>query len=223
MLAVFACVMCMVNAFARDVNREKREVTEFTRIEVSKGANISLIQADRFELEVVTEGCPTADVETIVKGDVLTVKMKKKTKGSAVEVFVYFKDIESVKVKSGASVTTDCSFDHKGLFTLEVEPKCEADMELYVDELNVVGSSCSIELRGKATKQKVEIAGTFKDSKYDAESLVSDDVEIYASGCGAVVNAQKTLNAEAVGSDIKYVGDPEISKKESSGGSIGKN
>lgn len=215
----------LVSAHADDdVNKEKREVPEFVRIEVAKGANVTLIQADRYELEVVTQGCPTADVDTRVENDVLMVKMKKKTKGSAVQVFVYFKDIESVLVKTGASIRTEdgCSFDHKGKFSMEIDAKCEAEMELYVDELEVEASSCQITLSGRANKQVVSIKGTFKDSKYDAESLRSEDVDIYASGCGAIVNASKTLVAEAVGSDIRYVGDPEVQKEVSSRGTVEK-
>lgn len=206
------------------VSKEQREVVEFNRVEVAKGANVTLIQADRYDIEVVTQGCPTTDVDTRVENSTLMVKMKKKTKGSAVQVFVYFKDIEAVKVKTGASVRTEDggSFDRKGKFTMEIDAKCEAEMELYVDELEVNATSCQITLSGRANKQVVDIRGTFKDSKYDAESLRSEDVEIYASGCGAIVNASKTLIAEAVGSDIRYVGQPDVQQKVSSRGTVQK-
>lgn len=61
-------------------NKEDRKLSDnFTTIEVSKGANVSLIDCDKTALEVVTDGCPTSDVETIVKNGTLTVKMKKRT------------------------------------------------------------------------------------------------------------------------------------------------
>jgi len=217
------CVLCVQSAWADDdVNKEQREVSEFSVIEAAKGLNVILVQCDHFALEVVTQGCPTSDVETTVKKDRLIAKMKKRTPGSAVSVFVYFKDIEAVYVKTGASVETHdgCHFEHRGSFLLDVAAKCEAEMDIDVDELVVSSNSCQIALSGKAVQQKVEMSGTVQDSKYDALSLHSEDVEIKASGCDAEIYATKTVKAQAIGCTISCYGGATVDKEESFGGEV---
>ncbi len=205
-----------------DVNKEKREISEFTKLEAAKGLSVMLIQCDHYAIEVVTQGCPTSDVETTVKNGTLYTKMKKKTAGSAVSVFVYYKDIESITIKTGASVETNdgCHLERRGTLTLDVAAKCDAELDIDVDELVVSSNSCSITLSGKAVKQNVKMKGTVKDSKYDAEHLWSEDVDIFASGCDALVYATKHIKAEAIGCTIKYKGDATVEEIVSAKGKV---
>lgn len=203
-------------------NKESRDLAdEFSTIEVTKGANVSLIQCDKTALEVVTDGCPTADVETIVNNGTLTVKMKKRTPGSAVQVMVYFKDLNHIKVKRGASIQTDCLFAHKGKLTLEVGAQSEVQLDIDVDELDVDANTCVINLEGNAKKQKVLIAGTVGQSTYNAEDLESEDVDIKAIDTDAVVSFSNSLKAEAVSCTIRYVGDSaRVSKSTKGNGKV---
>lgn len=222
-ISAVAALIISLNANA-EATKEKREIGTFSQIEASKGVNISLVQCDdKHELEVVTEGCPTSDVDAFVKKDVLYVKMKKRTAGSAVEVFIYFKDVDAVTVKGGASLSTDCLFSHKGKFTLDVASQCEAEMEIEVDELEVFGNTCIITMNGTAKKQVVDISGMLGCCKYDAESLTTEETIINVSSSEAIVNATKTLDATAQGGSIKYTGGAEVIKKESFGGEIKEN
>ena len=196
-----------------DVNKEQRTIEEFTKIEASKGLSVMLIQCDHYGIEAVTQGCPTSDVETVVKNGTLLTKMKKKTAGSAVSVFVYYKDIDAITIKTGASVETNdgCHLEHRGTpLTLDVSAKCEAELDIDVDELVVSSNSCSITLSGKATRQDVRMKGTVRDSKYDAEHLWSEVVNIYASGCDSEIYATKSIKAEAEGCTIRYRGDATV-------------
>ncbi|MBQ2321909.1 MAG: DUF2807 domain-containing protein [Bacteroidales bacterium] len=200
-------------------NKEERALTgDFRAIEVSKGANVSLIQCDKTAMEVVTDGCPTSDVETVVKDGVLSVKMKKRTPGSAVQVFVYFKDLDRISVRRGASISTDCLFAHKGKLTLEVGAQSEASLDLDVTELDVDANTCVIKLEGKAERQNVVVAGTVGISTYNAEELETKHVKIKAIDTDAVVNFSESLTAEAVSCTIKYVGDSSKVKKTTKGG-----
>lgn len=203
-------------------NKESRDLADgFSTIEVTKGANVSLIQCDKTALEVVTDGCPTADVETMVNNGTLTVKMKKRTPGSAVQVMVYFKDLNHIKVKRGASIQTDCLFAHKGKLTLEVGAQSEVQLDLDVDELDVDANTCVINLEGNAKKQKVLIAGTVGQSTYNAEDLESEDVDIKAIDTDAVVSFSNSLKAEAVSCTIRYVGDSaKVSKSTKGNGKV---
>lgn len=213
-LSVFACTLAQ--------NKESRDLADgFSSIEVTKGANVSLIQCDKTALEVVTDGCPTADVETVVNNGTLTVKMKKRTPGSAVQVMVYFKDLSLIKVKRGASIQTDCLFTHKGKLSLEVGAQSEVQLDIDVDELDVDANTCVINLEGNAKKQKVLIAGTVGQSTYNAEDLESDDVDIKAIDTDAVVSFSNSLKAEAVSCTIRYIGDSaKVSKSTKGDGKV---
>ncbi|MCQ2203280.1 MAG: DUF2807 domain-containing protein [Bacteroidales bacterium] len=215
-------MMNVISIKAEDVNKEKREIAEFTKIEAAKGMNIMLIQSDHYELEVVTQGCPTEDVDAIVKKGTLVAKMKKITKGSAVSLYVYYKDIEMVKLKTGATVETvkGCPLESKGTLTLDLAANCEAAMDLDVEELVVTSNSCKIALAGKARKQDVTIRGTVQDSEYDAAKLESEEITIYASGCETDIYATKSIKAEADGCVITCKGGAEVEKIETSGGQI---
>lgn len=207
-LVAALCVLLCTSALA-EVNREKRETTSFNAIEVGKGANISLIQCDKEELEVVTDGCPLEDVETTVKKGTLVVKMKRRTAGSAVQVFVYFKDINSLEVKSGASAQTDCNFKHKGHFMLVVGSRSEATLECDVDEIEVDANSCDITLAGTAQKQVVGVRGTLGNSKYDASSLKTATVDFVGSSVEASVWFTDKLVADVQSGTLKYKGDKD--------------
>lgn len=203
-------------------NKEDRKLSDnFTTIEVSKGANVSLIQCDKTALEVVTDGCPTSDVETIVKNGTLTVKMKKRTPGSAVQVMVYFKDLDHIIVKRGASLETDCLFARKGALKLDVGAQSEVKLDLDVEELNVDANTCVINVEGKATKQNVIIAGTVGESTYNAEDLECKYADVKAIDSEVIINFTESLKAEAISGTIKYIGDgSQVTKTIKGNGSV---
>lgn len=218
--AILSAAM-FTDALAED--HEERNIDGlFTAVEVSKGANVTLVQGEKVGLEVVTDGCPTSDVETFVQNGILTVRMKKRTPGSAVQVKVYFKDIDKVTVRRGASAETDGTFKRKGKLTLDVGAKCEAKMDVDVDELEVDASTCTVELEGRAAKQRVFVAGTVGQAKYDAEDLESEDVTIKAVNSVATVKFSGTLDANSVKSTISYVGDDSKVTKSGSGDVVAK-
>lgn len=203
-----AAMLFATDLFAQ--NKEKRDMPgAFNKIEVSKGANVTISQCDANEgLEIATDGCPTSDVETLVNKGTLIVRMKKRTPGSAVQVIVNCKDFNEIDVKRGATLETSTTFQHKGRFVIGVGAQSEVIMDLEVDELVVDAHTCNIKLQGKATKQNVNIAGTVGSSKYDAEDLVSEDVIIKAVDSEAVVNATRSLEANAISCTIRYKGNP---------------
>lgn len=215
LLSLFVCMSAVAQ-----VNKEKRDITEFASVEAAKGVNIALVQCDKYELEVVTEGCSTSDVETSIKKGKLFVKMKKRTPGSAVQVFIYFKDLNSVTLKGGASVRTDCLFAHKGEFILDLGAQCEAEMEVEIEKLTVEANTSVLMMSGKADSQDVLMTGTLGNCSYDAESLYTKTTQIEVTGAEAVVRASESIEATAVGGKIKCLGGAKVTEKTSFGGEI---
>ncbi len=207
-----------------EVKKEKRELGgDYTRIVVQKGINVSLHQCDVDEIEVVTDGCPTEAIETFIKKGALYIKANKKASGAA-QVFVKFKDFEALDLGFNTSVNTECLFQHKGTFTIEAAAKSEVEMEIETDELVVDANSCTITLNGEAKKQVVQVKGTVKDMKYDALSLKSEDIDIYASDSECDIQFTNSLTAECVSGTITYKGEESgvVEKIESKGGKIEK-
>lgn len=219
LLSVVMTLFCFVATIAQ-VNKEKREIAEFSDIEAAKGVNISLIQCDKYEIEVVTEGCPTQDVETSIKKGKLLVKMKKRTPGSAVQVFVYFKDINSVALKGGASVMTNCLFAHKGEFLLDLGAQCEAEMEVELGKLIVDANTSKVMMSGKADSQEISMTGTLGNCSYDGESLYTKTTLVEVTGAEAVVRASESIEANATGGKITCKGTTNIKESSTFGGEI---
>lgn len=222
---VALCSAFVIGAYSQEVSKEKRDLGgDYTRIVVQKGVNVSLHQCDQDEIEVVTQDCSTTDVDTYIKKGALYIRMKKITKGSAVQVYVKFKDIEAIDLGAGTSINTECVFQHKGTFTIEAAAKSEVEMEIETDELVVDANSCQIVLSGEAKQQNVKVKGTVRDMKYDAISLKSENIDIYASDSECDVQFSNTLSAECVAGTITYKGEESgvTEKIESKGGKIEK-
>ncbi len=207
-LLIFLLLLIANLTFA-EAEKEPRETLEFTAVEASKGVNITLVQCNKFALEVVTDGCPTSDVVTEVKNGTLYVKMSKKTTGSAVQVWVYFKDINSLKVKQGATAETGCHFEHKGDFKIDVGAMSEIDLDVDLDTLIINGNSCNITLAGDAKKQVIDLMGAVVQAEYDATRLVTQDIDITISNTQAQVRFNNSLTANVKSGLLKYLGDEE--------------
>ncbi len=203
-------------------NKENRKLNDsFTTIEVTKGVNVSLIQCDKLALEIVTDNGPTSDVETILKNGTLTVKMKRKTTCTAAQVMVYFKDLEHIIVKRGASIDTDCLFKRDGSLTVDVGAQSEVKLDIDVDELTIDANTCIVNIEGKCNKQNVLMAGVLGQSTYNAENLECKTANVKVISADAVVQFSDSLNAEAFSGTIKFIGDPnQVTKTEKGKGEI---
>lgn len=201
-------LMAMCVAAVAAPQKETRTTEAYTRIEASKGVNISLIQCDdRNNIEVVTDGCPTSDVETYVKEGTLYARVKKRTKGSAVQIYVYFQSIDGVSVKGGASVETDCLLKHSGTFELNVGAQCEANLEVEMNNLTIDGNTCSITLSGKAENHTMSLAGTLGSCNFDGEMFWARNATINVTRANALINIIEKIKAKAVAGKIQVKGD----------------
>lgn len=207
---------------ATNAKREMRSVDgSYTKILANKGLNVAILQSDKNEIEVITDGCPTSDVITEVKKGVLTIKMKKVTKGSAVQVNVSLKDLESIEAKRGASISTECVFVRKGTFNVEVDAQSEVELELECDNLVLKSNSGKAVLTGEVGSMIADLRGAVGDMSLDAENLKVKTIDMKATSVNAVVRFSESLKVDAVGSTITYIGDKEkVSATTSYGGKV---
>ncbi|WP_185968956.1 head GIN domain-containing protein [Carboxylicivirga sp. M1479] len=217
---LFAIVL---SSFAQEPDHTQiRKVGSFDKIKASKGINVTLIEGDKEEIDVHIKNGEVTDVITEVKNRKLTVKMKTKIyKDVHVQVYVTYKRLRDIEAGSGATIDADNTIYAE---SLKLRAGTDANLLLDVDvnNLEVKGSTCKIELEGKTKFQEVNI-GT--GGKYLGFNLESD--EAYAkSTLGSIVEVSvnnKLSGTAGSGGMIYYLGDPaKLEKSENTGGKVKK-
>ena len=195
-------------AIAQDKKSEQRSIGTFNELDADKGINVTLIEGDREKLTVEIVNADLSDVITELKGRTLQIKLKTKIyKDVAVQVYVTYKSIKSIKTGTGAFV------DAEGVLhaeNLDLKAGTGSTIILEIDTKSVSShlSSSKIELVGKTEFQDVT---TNTGGKYIANKLTSKETFVKAStGGSAWVNATDKLEAKtSTGGRVTYNGDPE--------------
>ncbi|MCG8582437.1 MAG: DUF2807 domain-containing protein [Bacteroidales bacterium] len=211
----------LINSLAQEPDHTQlRNVGSFDKIKASKGINVTLIEGDKEQVDVHIKNGEVTDVITEVKNRKLTVKMKTKIyKDVHVQVYVTYRRLREIEAGSGATIDADNTIYAE---SLKLRAGTEANLLLDVDvnNLEVNGSTCKIEIEGKTKYQEVSI-GT--GGKYLAFNLESNETYAKATlGSVVEVTANERLGGTAgSGGVVYYKGDPaKIEKKENTGGKV---
>lgn len=178
---------------------EKRNLSDFTKIDASGAVNVEVAVGNAFVVEVQADDNLLANIKTEKSGDTLKIYSEDRiSPKTTVVIRVSMPEIENFEV-SGAS---------SGNLT-----------NVKADDLGLKASGASkIKIGGTANELKAEASGA---STIDAENLKTESAEVNASGASKTyVSANKDLDAEASGaSKIVYTGEPKNLKQNSSGAS----
>jgi len=199
-----------------------RKVGSFDKVKAAKGINVTLIEGDKEEVDVHIKNAEVNDVITEVKNRKLIIKMKTKIyKDMAVQVYVTYRKLREIEAGSGATIDAENTICAE---SLKLRAGTDANLLLDVDvnNLEVSGSACKIELEGETKFLEVSIGTGGKYLGYNLSST-----EAYAkSTLGSVVevSVKDKLGATAgSGGVVYYKGDPsKIEKKENTGGKVRK-
>jgi hypothetical protein len=211
----------LLSSFAQQPDHTQlRKVGSFDKVKATKGINVTLIEGDKEEVDVHIKNAEVTDVITEVKNRKLTVKMKTKIyKDVHVQVYVTYKRLREIEAGSGATIDAENTIYAE---SLKLRAGTDANLLLDVDvnNLEVNGSACKIELEGKTKYQEVSI-GT--GGKYKGFNLESEEAYAKATlGSVVEVNAKERLSGTAgSGGVVYYMGEPDkIEKKENTGGKV---
>lgn len=207
-----------------NVQTEDREISpDFDEIEVSRGIDVYLTQADDIDISVEADENLMDIIITEVDNNTLYIYADENIASSrSQKVFVKFRDVRKITATSGCDVfsTNVIKADN-----LELHTNSGSDMELAID-VDVVEcistSGSDLRLSGNANTMYAE-ANSGSDIK--AADLKTIRCEANAnSGADITVHASSELVAKASsGGDIKYLGDPEkVSKRDGMSGSVRK-
>jgi hypothetical protein len=191
---------CMAQVRGSGVPKtEKRDVADFTEVEVSGAVQLDLTVGPATSLEVTADDNIVPHVVTDVKGGRLKVYVDASTSTSL-----------GVKVKATAPALN--AFDGSGATKTTLTGVKGKQFKLDLSG----ASKCT--LTGEADRLTVDCSGA---SNVDAAGLTAQAVDATVSGAStAEVRATKELKAEASGaSTVRYVGSPDKLEKHASGAS----
>jgi len=230
-LVSFVLVSCQFNgnfSFGEKGNgnviKADRTISEdFNAIEISRGIDVYLTQADGVSLMVEADENLHDLIVTVVENNTLKIYADKNISSSkAQKVYVSFNDIQKIKATSGSDVYSTNLIKSE---SLDLTTTSGSDLELDIDA-NVVEckatSGSDLRLSGSANKL---FAKATSGSDIKARDLkVGYCKANVTSGADITLNASDELYAKATsGGNIKYYGNPEkITKNDSASGNIRK-
>ena len=207
-----------------NVTTKKRNVEgNFTKINVSRGLNVKLEQADTYLVEVEADQNLQEHITTKVENGTLFITSDENIdEATAKNIRVKLPSLTSLESTSGSSVSTSNTFSGTDI-DVKASSGSEANLSLEFDTIRCESSSGStLTLKGKALKLKTDSSS---GSEIDAKGLlVNDVVSESTSGSSTNIHPIVSLKGKASsGSSIDYDSTPKtVSKDESSGGSVSK-
>ncbi|MCF6129576.1 DUF2807 domain-containing protein [Flavobacterium sp. AS60] len=207
-----------------NVTTQKRNVEgNYTKVDVSRGLNVTLEQADTYFVEVEADDNLQEHITTKVENGTLYITSDENIdEATAKNIRVKLPSLTALETTSGSSVSTKNTFNGTDI-DIKSSSGSEANLSLEYETIKCKSSSgSSIAVNGKALQLNTKSSS---GSEINARGLlVNDVVSESSSGSSTDVNPIVSLNAKASsGSSIDYHGSPKtVSKEESSGGSVSK-
>jgi Putative auto-transporter adhesin, head GIN domain len=205
-LALLAVVLlvsaCSVTKGSGQVVTETREVSGFTKVELSGSAELTIEKTGTESLSISAEDNLLPQLTSDVSGDTLILGTKPNTSILPTKPITY-----SVTVKdlTGMAVSGSGSVRVSNLMTNSLSSK--------------ISGSGTITASGAVNDQDVDISGS---GRYQAEQMTSKAVKAQISGSGnASVLASDTLDVTISGSGtLTYSGDPKVTQEISGSGKL---
>lgn len=194
------CNFCEIKGNGK-IKKEKREITDFTKLEVGGVYRLNIKCGGEPSLTITAEENLLPLIRTRVLGDKLKIDNKKNiTTHKDIIIEITVNELNSIEC-SGAAI-----IDVKEIDTQEFD-------------VDLSGAAC-INLEGETKKLHIQLSGA---GNFDSSELKAKDVYISVSGAAnAIVYASNFLDASVYGvGSIVYYGNPKNTKTNVSGfGSI---
>ena len=208
-----------------NVITEKRTVTDtFTKIDVSRGIEVIVEQANEVEIEVEADDNIIKHITTKVENGVLVISSDESIDSSEAEtVRVKMPTINGLESSSGSSISSKNTLKGTSV-SVKATSGSKIETTLEYDAVTTESTSGSeITLAGKTLNLKTDSSS---GSEIKADNLLANDIISDASsGSTTTVYPLASLKATASsGSSIDYKGTPKtVTENESSGGDVSKN
>jgi hypothetical protein len=226
MLSMFisACSSLMGIQGSKNIISENRAVSNFSSIDVSIGADITLIQGETESLTIETDDNILDYIETTVQDGKLSIDTKPNSNISPsqpIKITLSFKTLSQIAVSGSVNMTADTLI----LETLTIDSSGTTDIvatDVTLETLVITTSgSGNIQFDGVATTQTIAVSGSANINNF---ALTSEAVILNVSGTGEVeVNVANTLTVDISGTGkVSYMGDPIITQNITGSGTVTK-
>jgi hypothetical protein len=207
-----------------NVTEESRDVSGFTRIELSGVGMLMLTQDGTESMKIEGEDNMIARIRTDVSGGTLRIHTDENVNLNPTKPLIYrvsASEIERVAMSGAGSLQAG------DLRTESLELETSGAGNVNIDKLTVEDLKASISgvgnimIGGSATRQQVTLSGV---GSYQAPDLDSTDASVKISGAGGAtvqVSGRLTVDISGAG-NVTYIGDPQIEQKISGAGSVSK-
>ncbi|SHI67187.1 head GIN domain-containing protein [Flavobacterium terrae] len=205
-----------------NVVSKERKVDDFTKIELKRGLDCEVKQADAFKVVVEADDNLQEGIITKVENGTLVIDSEynnyKNVKSKT--VYIYMPIVDEIETTSGSSLKTSGVIKGNNIH-LKSSSGSSLKAEIESENLSLESTSGStLTVSGKA----IELSTlSSSGSTIDATNLLANNVHSQStSGSNTEVSPILNLKAQASsGSSIEYAKVPKtISKQESSGGSV---
>ncbi len=198
---------------------ETRKVNDFTKIDISGGYIIKLVQDSSLSLTVTADDNVQQHIKTDVSGDKLRITNKNIcTSSGEVIVVIGVRNLEELKASGAVEVSSDGMINTKDL-NISLSGSTQVTLAINAARLSTHASGSSeINLTGQASEHDLELSGS---SNVNAFELVTGVYNISTSGSSDCnINVLQELNVHSSGSSsIKYRGNPSSVNNDKSGSS----
>ena len=198
---------------------ETRKVSDFTKIEVSGGYIIKLVQDSSLSLTVTADDNIQKYIKTDVSGDKLRISNENIcTSSGEVIVIVGVRNLEEIKASGAVEVSSNGKINASDL-NISLSGSTKITLAINAARITTHASGSSeINLTGQATEHDLDLSGS---SNVNAFDLVTGVYNIKTSGSSDCdINVLQELNVHSSGSSaIKYRGNPTSVNNDKSGSS----
>jgi hypothetical protein len=202
MIVVLLVTACSVTKGSGKVVTQTRQVSGFTKVELSGSGELTIEKTGTESLTISAEDNLLPELTSEVSGDTLILGTKPNTTIAPTKPITYSL---TVKDLSGIAVSGSGSVRVSNLMTNSLTTK--------------ISGSGTITASGTVNDQDVDISGS---GRYQAEQLTSKSVKVQVSGSGnASVLATDLLDVKISGSGtVTYSGNPQVSQEISGSGKL---
>ena len=215
--------------YSGETKTEKRDVKDFTGIELAISGDVFLSQGDNYSVTIEAEKDIIHKIETVVEGGTLRIKTEKGfniTWGDAkLKVYVTMPKVEKLAISGSGDIKAETSIKSDQLL-LSISGSGDISIpSLAVTDLKAkISGSGDINVEGKSAggNAVVDVSGS-GDVSISGIEFTDAEVSIVGSG-DAYIAVKENFTARIVGSgDIRYSGNPRIDAKITGSGELKSN
>jgi hypothetical protein len=217
---------CTIKTGSGNIQVENRNTDMFTSIDIGGDLDVEIKKGANSAVSVEADDNLIDDVVTTASNGQLKVHLKSGVSYRDLHIkLIITTPMQVEKISSSASARVMANDLVKWGDKIYLSASSGSSIKATVDAPNIEGEASSgadLELNGRTRVLKLEASS---GATLKAMGLLSENTVVnVSSGANATVHASVMLDAKASsGATVSYKGNPSVSKKESSGGSVYRN